>query len=622
MGMFDYKDYSSEEAAQLVDDAQRLSAYTNASSFFYLPGDDLLNLLGTITGDLFPNDTNVAIPDGWKELTPTDLGVSDDLVDGSGYFKIASFYTGTAVEGPQAKIFAQYDDAGNITRVNLNFCGTNNITDIIDYLNLNSREGVELLDPILNIVKDFALANGLSAKDVLISGYSLGAGIVNVMAEDRATLADGFFAQSDYMAFEVPKIYENPDVVLNVGYENDVVHRIAGDATSFLGAVNEMGFGFTNTDRSFEGTTDNLVLFNDVYASPIWDISPFSLLNIPVGWYAHLNGVTTDALTRIKESTFYEFTKQDSTVIVDDLTAVSRGTTWVRDKATHTSDHYNSAAFIIGTEYNDLIQGGKNSDYIDAGLGDDIIRAGLGVDHVDGNYGRDEIRLEGRGNEWDVYQMQDHTLFFIDKDGINLVEADNVESVSFDGELLSHTNNYSISDHGLIDHRPLMNWLDNDDKPFLAHVEGTANNDTLSGAVVFGRAGDDQLTGLASDDILHGGFGNDTLFGAAGSDRLYGAEGDDVLNGGAGNDILVGGIGNDTFVIDKLSGSDVIADFNNDVGYHDTIQFSSELFTDSSALAAQTTQSGSDVIVALGGGDYLTITNSHVDDVLASAVLA
>lgn len=66
MGMFDYKNYSSEESAKLIDDASRLSAYTNAVSFFgFIPGADALNLVGKLTGDLFPNDTNVGIPAGW-----------------------------------------------------------------------------------------------------------------------------------------------------------------------------------------------------------------------------------------------------------------------------------------------------------------------------------------------------------------------------------------------------------------------------------------------------------------------------------------------------------------------------------------------------------------------------
>ena len=47
MGMFDYKNYSSEESAKLIDDASRLSAYTNAVSFFgFIPSADTLNLVG------------------------------------------------------------------------------------------------------------------------------------------------------------------------------------------------------------------------------------------------------------------------------------------------------------------------------------------------------------------------------------------------------------------------------------------------------------------------------------------------------------------------------------------------------------------------------------------------
>ena len=624
MGMFDYKDYSSEEAAQLVDDANRLSVYNNAFKFFnIIPGGEALNFLGSLTGDSFANPINVAIPDGWKELSATDLGVSQDLVDKSGYFTIESLYTGTAVEGPQAKIFGQYNEAGELVRINLNFTGTNGLPDILDYINLNSREGVELFEPILAIVKDYAIANGLTGEEVLISGYSLGAAVTNVVAAEREHLADGFFTESDYMGFAVPTIYPNSEVVLNYGYENDVVHRITGDADDLGQAILDMDFGFVNNDREFEGTTDNLVLFNDLYGSALWDISPFSILAIPTGWFTHINGVTTDSLSRIKDSSFYEFTKQDSTVIVSDMTTVGRATTWVSDRDTHTSDHFGTSAFLIGTRHNDLIAGGSNSDYIDGGLGDDIIRAGIGVDHIDGNLGRDQVRVEGRGKDWDVYKMQDDTLFFVDKKGANLVEADNVESVSFSAEIASHMHNYKIGDDGLIDARPVMKWLSNGDKVFLDHVEGTTGDDAcLKGKTVFGRDGDDTLVGLASDDMLHAGMGNDRLMGNAGNDRLFGAEGDDILIGGKGNDTLVGGIGNDTFVIDRLSGSDVIVDFNNDEGYQDILQFSIDLFADTSALASHTSQSGNNVIVTLSATDHLTVANCSMDDVLACSILA
>ncbi|MCC3345245.1 calcium-binding protein [Psychrobacter sanguinis] len=621
MGMFDYKNYSQQDAAKLVEDTSRLSAFTNAHNFFdFIPGADALNLLGQISGELFPTNINVGIPEGWKELKPVDFGVSDSMVDKLGYFSIPSLYTGTSVPGPQAKIFGQYNEAGELVRINFNVSGTNSVVDVLDYLNLNSREGIELYEPILEMVKDFALANGIQASDVVFSGYSLGAAVTNVIAAERENLVGGFFAESDYLAFAVPTIYDNSEVVLNVGYENDVVHRITGNEQDFLSALGAMDPGLVNPDKEFSSSIDNFVLFNDVYASPVWDISPFSFLNIPTGWYAHINGVTTDAVSRVIDSSFYEYTKQDSTVVVSALTAVSRQTTWVQDDYAHTSSHYGSAAFLVGTQYDDLIAGGKNFDYIDAGKGNDIIKAGVGVDRVDGNEGHDQVRIEGRSTDWDVFKMADDTLFFLDKSGINLVEAENVEGVSFEKELASHLNNYDIGSTGLIENRPVIKWFSKGTS-YGSHTEGSDADDTLTGNIVFGREGDDMITGTKGNNTLHGGEGNDTLYGLAGNDKLYGAEGDDRLDGGTGNDWLIGGLGNDVFVINKSAGSDTIVDFNNDIGYSDVIEFSSSIFQSAMDLAAHTIQSKSDVIVSLSTTEYLTVLNSTIDDVLSSSVI-
>ena len=621
MGMFDYKNYSAEDSAKLVDDTTRLSAFTNAHNFIDLiPGADALNLLGRISGEIFPTDINVGIPDGWKELKPVDFGVSDSMVDKVGYFTVPSLYTGTSVPGPQAKIFGQYNEVGDLVRINFNISGTNSLVDVLDYLNLNSREGIELYEPILQMVKEYAIENGLQARDVVFSGFSLGAAVTNVIAAERENLVDGFFTESDYIAYAVPTIYDNSDVVLNVGYENDVIHRITGDEPDFLSAIKAMDFGFVNPDKDFSSSIDNFVLYNDVYASPIWDISPFSFLNIPTGWYAHVNGVTTDAISRVVDSSFYDYTTQDSTVVVSALSAFSRQTTWVQDDYAHTSSHYGSAAFLIGTQYDDLIAGGSNYDYIDAGLGNDIIKAGIGVDHADGNEGQDQVRIAGRSSEWDVFKMTDDTLFFLDKDGINLVEADNVEAVSFEKELASHLNNYDIGSTGLIENRPVIKWFSKG-KSYSDHTEGSDADDYLSGDVVFGREGDDIIEGTNANNTLHGGQGGDVLYGFEGNDKLYGAEGDDVLAAGTGDDWLIGGIGNDVFVIDGQSGSDTIADFNNDIGYSDIIEFSASLFQSVTDLASHAIQSQSDVLVNLTSTDYLTVLNATVDDMLSSAVI-
>ncbi|HBH34672.1 MAG TPA: triacylglycerol lipase, partial [Psychrobacter sp.] len=167
MGMFDYKNYSSNEAAKLVEDISLLSAYTNSFKIGgFIPGVDVLNTVGKLTGDLLTSEVNLRIPDGWTELTASDIGLSNDAVDNSGFFTIPSFFTGTIFEGPQAKVFGQYNEAGELVRINFDVAGTNGLADIIDYTNLNSREGVELFEPILKVVQEFAESNGLQGSDV------------------------------------------------------------------------------------------------------------------------------------------------------------------------------------------------------------------------------------------------------------------------------------------------------------------------------------------------------------------------------------------------------------------------------------------------------------------------
>ncbi|MCW3797228.1 hypothetical protein OMW55_05320, partial [Sphingomonas sp. BN140010] len=62
---------------------------------------------------------------------------------------------------------------------------------------------------------------------------------------------------------------------------------------------------------------------------------------------------------------------------------------------------------------------------------------------------------------------------------------------------------------------------------------------------LYGRGGDDALSGSLGSDVLDGGMGDDVVLGEAGNDRLAGDEGDDLLDGGDGDDVLNGGGGND-----------------------------------------------------------------------------
>ena len=78
-----------------------------------------------------------------------------------------------------------------------------------------------------------------------------------------------------------------------------------------------------------------------------------------------------------------------------------------------------------------------------------------------------------------------------------------------------------------------------------------------SGIKLFGKAGNDYLTGTRFADVLDGGAGNDTLSGDGGNDILRGGAGNDSLMAGAGKDILIGGPGNDTLDVQDGKGGDV-----------------------------------------------------------------
>ena len=114
-------------------------------------------------------------------------------------------------------------------------------------------------------------------------------------------------------------------------------------------------------------------------------------------------------------------------------------------------------------------------------------------------------------------------------------------------------------------------------------------------------------------DTIHGGDGNDAIIGEGGDDRLPGGSGDDILMGGLGNDRLDGGTGtdklygddgNDLFVFKAGYGIDTVFDFNNGQDHLDLRSFGFASFADVKALA---TMVGSNLHIALGGGDTLVL---------------
>jgi len=90
-------------------------------------------------------------------------------------------------------------------------------------------------------------------------------------------------------------------------------------------------------------------------------------------------------------------------------------------------------------------------------------------------------------------------------------------------------------------------------------TDGAIGNDILDNGggadnyLMYGYAGNDDLSGGNNYDQLYGGGGNDTLDGGAGADRLYGDAGADILNGDADDTVFNGGGPTNDSVVDILN---------------------------------------------------------------------
>jgi beta-glucanase (GH16 family) len=179
-----------------------------------------------------------------------------------------------------------------------------------------------------------------------------------------------------------------------------------------------------------------------------------------------------------------------------------------------------------------------------------------------------------------------------------------------------------------------------------SYQAGSAGNDALrtgGGSTMAGGAGDDTYYVYTSSDkvIEKAGEGIDTIIsyaqaytlpshvenltllasnstgtGNALDNIIKGGSGPQTLNGGAGNDVLIAGTGPTTFVVAKGEGSDVIYGFKSAT---DLVQLNSYgSLTTFAKVKAAMSQVGSDTVIALGGGETLTLRDHKVSDFTAA----
>ena len=215
---------------------------------------------------------------------------------------------------------------------------------------------------------------------------------------------------------------------------------------------------------------------------------------------------------------------------------------------------------LLGTEGQDIINGGGGADII-FGFGEnDIIDGGTGIDLIDGGAGNDTIAggdgndtLNGdAGNDIFNYVIGDDVDAVnggADSDTLNITgtAGANTLAVTFNGTALTSVAGGTLADVETV----TINLLDGAD----------TLNYAASAAAVTVDLGLNTASGFAiaaNIENVTGGTGSDTLTGSGLANVLNGGVGNDTLNGGADNDTLNGGADNDLFVASVGDGNDTI----------------------------------------------------------------
>ncbi len=170
---------------------------------------------------------------------------------------------------------------------------------------------------------------------------------------------------------------------------------------------------------------------------------------------------------------------------------------------------------VVGSAFNDVIQGSIGVDFLRGGDGNDTITGNAGNDSLVGG-GNDDVIDGGAGTN-------DNAIFSGAQAGYTVTTVGATTTVMDTNALDGDDGTDTLTNI------EFLGFLDGTipTPPGVNTINGTIGNDVLNGT-----AGPDEINGLGGADQLNGLAGNDTLMGGDGSDTLAGGFGDDVIDGG------------------------------------------------------------------------------------------
>lgn len=518
MAIFDYKKIGTENSIALFRDVYDLVSY--AQRLVKTPGTD------------------------WKQISAKELKY-DGNTDKQGTFFGEHFLVSTA----EAEISGKYDAQGKLISMGVTFLGTggplgcwdfiadfaNNIHAALDPQGFGTNYPFLAFGKLLSSVAQYATEHGLTGKDIIVTGASLGGMAVNSMADLSDQKWDGFYKDSSYIAVVSPT-QSATQKVLNVGAENDPVYRMMENGKLTLGS-------FSTHDNAGSSTTDNIISFNNHYADYWHNFLPQSVVN-PLSWLVHNPVEIAAYMLRILDSKFFDFTHQDSTIVVSQLSQSVRESTWVENLGRYGATQSGST-FTLGTDSNDKLRGSSGADFLEGGKGNDIFEDRGGHNIILGGEGHNSMNLQGSLSQFKV-------AYDSAKDGLN--DGPNTLYIRDDKGAIS-----ILSDIATLNTQEPNSWLFFGWKDTIKRdvtVDGLRTGNTLTSY-------EHSINGNASNNHLTATTNGDWLFGKAGNDLLSSHKSNTVFVGGDGNDVLNSqGGGVNTFLFNADFGHDQIFGFH------------------------------------------------------------
>ncbi|MEM7507101.1 MAG: calcium-binding protein [Pseudomonadota bacterium] len=265
---------------------------------------------------------------------------------------------------------------------------------------------------------------------------------------------------------------------------------------------------------------------------------------------------------------------------------------------------------LFGGEGNDILVANKGDDFVFGGVGDDLLvwNNGDGSDLMDGGAGFDRVQVNFNTDLVnDDLQNKDVAEFSVTPDGVQfarvelndqaingLFQLDIRETEALETNFGDGDDTARIVDDVLDEITLDLDGGDGVDLLDLSQAAAGIEVDLATGAL-------DTSTAINFEDVTGTDF----------NDVIRGDGRDNVIRGGVGNDTLAGGDGADNFVFfEDDTGVDVILDF--EVG-EDRLLFVTNADLTAEGLADQLTQAGDDVELAVNG-KLITFQNAEVGD--------